>query len=166
MPFAVTLLFPVLPTAIVATSAVKPDAADTSSVPLDCVAVFDVPRESGVRHRVTAVAVDGARAEAFVREADGVARPEGDYAIESLEAAEEPPATPPHASAAVVDLGDREPHATTGGKRRTRKTRGAPRPTASAAVPPPSAPAKPEATATAASPAPVGSVKDGFTKLR
>jgi len=48
------------------------------------VVVFDVPRESGVRHRVTAVAVDGARAEAFVREADGVARPEGDFTIESL----------------------------------------------------------------------------------
>ena len=54
------------------------------------VVVFEVPRESGVRHRVTAVALDGARAEAFVREADGVARPEGDYTIENIETSSEP----------------------------------------------------------------------------
>lgn len=133
------------------------------------VVVFDVPRESGVRHRVTAVAVDGARAEAFVREADGVARPEGDYAIESLDAAEETAPTSPNGSAAVADPGDREPHATGGGKRRTRKTRGAPRPTASAAAAPPpgpTGPTKPEVPAAPTAPAPVGSVKDGFTKLR
>jgi tRNA A-37 threonylcarbamoyl transferase component Bud32 len=125
------------------------------------VVVFDVPRESGVRHRVTAVAVDGARAEAFVREADGVARPEGDYAIESMDAAEEAPAaqpTPSASAAVVVDLSDHDPHAT-GGKRRTRKFR-APRPTATAPVA--SAATPPPTTA----PAPVGSVKDGFTKLR
>ena len=120
------------------------------------VVVFDVPRESGVRHRVTAVAVDGARAEAFVREADGVARPEGDYAIESMEAAEETPSPHPSASAAVVvDLGN---------KRRTRKIRGPktnPTPPVVSAAPPP-----PVATATSPAPAPVGSVKDGFTKLR
>src|SRR5205814_4234161 len=37
VPCAVTLLFPVLPTAMVATSALKLDAADTSSVPTACV---------------------------------------------------------------------------------------------------------------------------------
>ena len=97
------------------------------------VVVFDVPRESGVRHRVTAVAVDGARAEAFVREADGVARPEGDYAIESMEAAEETPSPHPSASAAVVvDLGN---------KRRTRKIRGPKtNPTPPVVTPPPAPP--------------------------
>lgn len=125
------------------------------------VVVFDVPRESGVRHRVTAVAVDGARAEAFVREADGVARPEGDYAIESIETAEEGPAPSASGSAAVVvDLSDHDPHAT-GGKRRTRKVR-APKPTAPAPV----ASAAPPPATQPAPPAPVGSVKDGFTKLR
>ncbi len=57
--------------------------------PVD-VAVFEVPRESGARHRVTAVASDGAKAEAYVREADGVARPEGEgFAIEALETYDE-----------------------------------------------------------------------------
>jgi serine/threonine-protein kinase len=46
------------------------------------VAAFDVPLESGVRHRVTVHALDGTRAEAYVREDDGVARPEGrGYAV-------------------------------------------------------------------------------------
>jgi eukaryotic-like serine/threonine-protein kinase len=42
------------------------------------VAAFDVGAESGRRHRVAVVAVDGTRAECFVREEDGIARPEGD----------------------------------------------------------------------------------------
>jgi hypothetical protein len=110
---------------------------------------------------VTALAVDGARAEAFVREADGVARPEGDYAIDSIETTEEPPpAAPiPSASAIVVDLPDVDPHPS-GGKRRTRKHRTTPRPSTTAPV----ATAGPPPAATSA--APVGSVKDGFTKLR
>ena len=40
------------------------------------VAAFEVPAESGARHRVTALALDGTRAEGYVREEDGVARPE------------------------------------------------------------------------------------------
>jgi len=39
---------------------------------------FDVPAESGPRHRVTAVAADGTRAEAYVREQDGIAGPDAD----------------------------------------------------------------------------------------
>jgi len=39
-------------------------------------AAFDVPRASGVRHRVVAVGVDGSRAEGYVLETDGVARVE------------------------------------------------------------------------------------------
>jgi hypothetical protein len=47
------------------------------------VAAFEVPREGGVRHRVTAIALDGSKASGFVREQDGVARvePEG-FAID------------------------------------------------------------------------------------
>jgi hypothetical protein len=137
-------------------------------IPPSEVVVFDVPRESGVRHRVTAVAVDGARAEAFVREADGVARPEGDYAIESIETAEESaPASPSGSGGTVVDLGDHDSHGSSGGKRRTRKTKFAPRPTPSvAAAPPPPGPSASAAPAASAAPKPIGSVKDGFTKLR
>src|SRR5439155_4452089 len=46
VPVAVTLLFPVIPIAMVATLVEKLDAADTSSVPVPCVAVFDVPTAS------------------------------------------------------------------------------------------------------------------------
>jgi serine/threonine-protein kinase len=79
------------------------------------VAAFEVSREAGPRHRVTATAIDGSRATGFVREQDGVARvePEG-YEIE-LPALS--PSTP---------------------------SRPAPRPAT----------------------APVGKVKNGFTKLR
>ncbi len=46
--------------------------------PASDVAVFEVPRDSGVVHPVVAVALDGTRAEAYVREAEGVARVEGE----------------------------------------------------------------------------------------
>ena len=47
------------------------------------VAAFEVPREGGARHRVTATAIDGSKASGFVREQDGVARVEPDgFAIE------------------------------------------------------------------------------------
>ncbi|HXN32461.1 MAG TPA: hypothetical protein VN894_11385, partial [Polyangiaceae bacterium] len=39
---------------------------------------FDVPVESGPRHRVTALALDGTHAEAYVREQDGIASPDAD----------------------------------------------------------------------------------------
>jgi serine/threonine-protein kinase len=45
--------------------------------PTDIVS-FDVPADGGPRHRVTAVAVDGMRAEGYALEEDGVARAEGD----------------------------------------------------------------------------------------
>ena len=124
-----------------------------------------VPRESGVRHRVTAVALDGARAEGFVREADGVARPEGEYKIETIETSAENAPAPSSSAAVVVDLGDHDPAAPGGGKRRTRRPRGLPRPSATAAPAPPPSSVSPQASASAA-PKPIGSVKDGFTKLR
>jgi serine/threonine-protein kinase len=46
--------------------------------PATDVTAFDLPAESGPRHRVVLVAVDGTKAEAFVREEDGIARPESD----------------------------------------------------------------------------------------
>lgn len=128
------------------------------------VAVFDVPRESGVRHRVTAVAVDGARAEAFVREADGVARPEGDYTIEALETSDEP-AADPSAGAIVIDLPeDTPPTASASTKRRLRRPRGVPIRPAAGASPAPTPTAAPATASTATKP--IGTVKDGFTKLR
>jgi tRNA A-37 threonylcarbamoyl transferase component Bud32 len=84
------------------------------------VSAFDVPRQSGVRHRVSVTALDGTKAQGYVRELDGVARvePEG-FSIELP-----PPVQPSYTSAPA---------------------RAAPRP-----VPP----------------APVGTLKNGFTKLR
>jgi len=61
--------------------------------PASDVAVLEVPRESGVVHHVMATALDGTRAEAYVREADGVARVEGDGFLFIL-----PPAGPPSTS--------------------------------------------------------------------
>jgi eukaryotic-like serine/threonine-protein kinase len=47
---------------------------------------FDVPRESGVSHHAVATALDGTRAEAYVRESEGVARAEGDGFVTFLPA--------------------------------------------------------------------------------
>jgi hypothetical protein len=60
------------------------------------VAAFEVPREAGPRHRVTATAIDGSKATGFVRDQDGVARvePEGfDIELPPLS-----PTTPAHPS--------------------------------------------------------------------
>jgi eukaryotic-like serine/threonine-protein kinase len=66
--------------------------------PASDVSVFEVPKESGAQHHVAAVALDGTRAEAYVRESEGVAKVEGDGFLFVL-----PPATPsslPRAKAA------------------------------------------------------------------
>jgi serine/threonine protein kinase len=57
---------------------VELDDAERDLDPASDVGVFDVPKESGIQHHVTAVALDGTRAEGYVREAEGVARVEGD----------------------------------------------------------------------------------------
>jgi hypothetical protein len=57
---------------------VELDDAARDLEPATDVAAFDVPPESGPRHRVAVLAIDGTRAEGFVREQDGIARPEGD----------------------------------------------------------------------------------------
>ena len=114
--------------------------------PSDTVA-FDVPRESGTRHRITAVAVDGARAEGFATEMNGIAKPEGSgFAVDALDAYDDDNSVielPPGASSANVKRGVRRP-----------RTKPAVVVSASVAAPQPVAPK------------PIGTVKDGFTKLR
>jgi serine/threonine-protein kinase len=128
------------------------------------VAAFEVPRESGARHRVTALAVDGSRAEAYVRESDGVARPEGQgFTIEPLETYGEEPATAAAAAAAPATFIELPP--THNGVKRVVKTRKA----KDAGAPGAHSPSAPNAASSAAAsaPKPVGTVnKDGFTKLK
>ena len=120
--------------------------------PAGDVAVFEVPRESGLRHRVTAIATDGARAEAFVREEEGVARPEGEgFTIESLETYPDEPSTTPSGA-------PRKPV--------VRRRVSAPRWTAPPGHGAPARSASAPPAAVSATAKPVGSVKDGFTKLQ
>jgi serine/threonine-protein kinase len=82
----------VLPLPFIATHVELDDVARELD-PAAEVAAFDVPAESGPRHKVAAVAIDGTRVEGFVREQDGIARPEGDgFAY----IPPEPPAAEPH----------------------------------------------------------------------
>lgn len=116
------------------------------------VAAFDVPRESGARHRITALAVDGSKAEAYVRESEGVARPEGQgFAIEPLETYADEATSTPASTANVIEL----PPTPNGVKRVVKRP--------AAKVKDAGAPA---ASASAQAPKPIGTVKDGFTKLR
>jgi hypothetical protein len=46
--------------------------------PATDVVAFDVPVESGPRHRITAIALDETRAEGYVQEQDGIAHPDAD----------------------------------------------------------------------------------------
>jgi serine/threonine-protein kinase len=131
------------------------DEQSRELVPPADVAAFDVSRESGARHRITALAVDGSKAEAYVRESEGVARPEGQgFTIESLETYAEEASGTPSSTGNLIEL----PPTPNGVKRVVR-----PRPGAIRAVKDAGAPA---ASASAQAPKPIGTVKDGFTKLR
>ena len=89
-----------LPLPFLASRATLDDEARDLETPTDVVA-FEVQSSSGARHRVTMVAPDGTRAEGYVVEEDGIARPEGDgYAFV---------AAPPSASASSHP--DRRRHA-------------------------------------------------------
>ena len=91
----------VVPLPFVATKATLDDQTRDLSPPSE-VAAFEVPREGGMRHRVTAIGTDGARAEAYVVEADGVARPDGaGFTVESLDYDDE--------DAGVIELGGSAP---------------------------------------------------------
>lgn len=143
----------VVPLPFVASKVTFDDQSRDVSPPAEVVA-FEVPRESGPRHRVTAIAADGSRAEAFVREEEGVARAEGEgFAIETLETYPDDPARPVAVGAAPKPV--------------VRRRVSAPRWSPAAHPPAPArsaAPASPPATVSA--PKPIGSVKDGFTKLQ
>jgi hypothetical protein len=101
VPAVPTVRRVVVPLPIPATRVTFDDIERTLDPPSD-VSAFDVPRESGTRHRVVAYGTDGSRAEAFVVEADGVARAEdhgyvvsgGDVVISSPSAST-PTARPP-----------------------------------------------------------------------
>ncbi len=67
----------VLPLPFLATHVTFDDEQRDLSPATD-VTAFDVPADSGPRHRLAAVALDGTRAEGTVREEDGIARPDSD----------------------------------------------------------------------------------------
>lgn len=135
----VTLPFP-------ATKITFDEQARELKPPTDTVA-FDVPGASGARHRITAVGVEGARAEAVVVEDNGIARPEGSgFAVDALDAYDD--------DSRVIEL----PSDADGPAKRALLRPRAPRPVASASAGASSTPAP--------APRPIGTVKDGFTKLR
>ncbi len=144
----------IVPLPFSATHVTFDDQARALSPPTD-VAAFDVPRESGARHRITALAVDGSKAEAYVRESEGVARPEGPgFTIEPLETyADEAQGTPVSDRNLIV-----LPPTKNGVKRVVKPRSGASRAAKDAGAA--------TANASAQAPKPIGSVKDGFTKLR
>jgi hypothetical protein len=67
----------VVPLPFVATRVTFDEAVRDLNPAADVIA-FEVPAEGGSRHRVTALALDGTRAEAYVREQDGIAHPEAE----------------------------------------------------------------------------------------
>ena len=105
--------------------------------PADSVS-FNVVATNGTRHHVVAVGAGGERAEAFVREVEGIAKPEGTgYAMELLDAYEDD---------AVVE----GPGAADGGPKKFQRPRRKP----AGGAPHAAAPKSP------------GTVKDGFTRLK
>jgi hypothetical protein len=132
----------VVPLPFVATKVTFDDQSRDVAPPANVVA-FDVPRESGSRHRVTAIGVDGARAEADVLESDGVAKPDtSGFVVEPFDQVDDDPN--------VIELPSNP-----GQPKRRKPRRPFHAPVASAA-PPPSAPA----------PKPVTTTKDGFTRVK
>ena len=67
----------VLPLPFTSTRVTLDDESRDLDPASDVVAV-EVPAEASMRHRVTAIAIDGTRAEGNVREQDGIARPESE----------------------------------------------------------------------------------------
>jgi hypothetical protein len=77
---------------------VELDAIARELDPAVDIAVFEVPAESGPRHRVALVALDGTKVQGTVREQDGIAQPDGDgYTIilEPASTTRAPPAAAP-----------------------------------------------------------------------
>jgi hypothetical protein len=140
-----------------AASRVSFDEQTRELTPPADVAAFEIPRESGARHLVTALAADGSKAEAYVRESEGVARPEGPgFTIEALETyGEETAQGRPTTSGNLIEL----PPTPNGVKRVVKARPGSVRP-------PKPLPAPTGAASALPAPKPIGTVKDGFTKLR
>jgi serine/threonine-protein kinase len=115
------------------------DEAARELTPASDMTAFDVPESSPPRHRLSAVALDGTRAEGYVREQNGVAKVEEDgFTLEAP--ASQNANTPPEFE--VVQQ-----------------------------PPPPSAPSRPSKTQRGPRPTPtqtqpVGTVRNGFTKLK
>jgi serine/threonine-protein kinase len=87
----------VLPLPFLATRVTFDDSPKDLDPATDVIAL-DVPGDASSLHRVTILALDGTRAEGFVREQDGIARPDGDgYAFVG----------PPDPSPAARPLGPR-----------------------------------------------------------
>jgi serine/threonine protein kinase len=94
----------VVPLPFLAVHAELDDLARELDPAADVVA-FEVPHESGATHHVTAIALDGSRAEAYVHESDGVARVDGDGFVTFLPATpaaspSKPRGTPPRSTPA------------------------------------------------------------------
>lgn len=101
---------------------------------------FEVPASAGQRHHIVAIGGNGERAEGFARESEGIAKPEGTgYAMEILDSYDDDQ---------IVEV----PSTNGGPPRKVRRPRPAAKPSASAPAPP--------------APKPIGTVKDGFTRLK
>ena len=96
----------VVPLPFLATHVELDDLTRELDPPAD-VAAFDVGAQSGMRHRVAIVAIDGTRAEGFAREEDGIARTEGGYSFAPPEPSgpetRPPPPRPVHPLGKVHD---------------------------------------------------------------
>jgi eukaryotic-like serine/threonine-protein kinase len=93
----------IVPLPFVAVKVSFDDANRELEPPAD-IASFDVARESGVRHRVVALASDGSRAEGFVMESSGLATAEP----EGFTITRTPPAQPRGAGARVMPIGTKK----------------------------------------------------------
>jgi serine/threonine-protein kinase len=91
-----------LPLPFVASRVTFDDDARDLEPPTD-VTAFDIPRGTGVRHRVAVLAPDGTRADGFALEEDGIARAEGSgytFSTPPQAQVEEEPRRPPRRGAA------------------------------------------------------------------
>ncbi len=128
VPLLLTRRKVVVPLPFVATR-VTLDDQSIDLTPASDVAAFEVAGESGLRHLVTVTALDGSRAEGYVREQDGIAHVEAEGFTLSAAAAADAPA------------GDSRPAGT-------------------------ASPAGPAGPTSGRPPRPIGTVHNGFTKLR
>ena len=93
---------------------VRFDDMERELAPASDVVAFDVPTESGARHRVTATALEGSRADGYVREVDGLAHVEPEGFAMSIDAGDIIPGyVGPHARPASLGTGRPPPETAT-----------------------------------------------------